>query len=398
MNLRKRPERCRRVVSQSTGYDLTQLGGLDGRPGSGDLVGSSVLNRVLVGSVPVASVDSEVRAPGTSVERAVGTERNIVLVKDVRGEEVAGLVATIGCRVGDVVLGLSLTSSGAESGVVRVIVEQPHAVVCVVAVVERSVNGSGKADTSLEVRNRGKTLASLGVTVGASNDNVESIAAGILGTAPLALVGSSRSGNVVTVNGTLDVGDRLRVGAAVLGVVLGVTLVVDVETLAVLLRVAEGSAVRRRVRVEVLVGKVTDLLGATGQVLEGLLVARGSGSSAGSLPQFAFGVKVSRGAAVTGDRCTTTGQRSTAAAHIALLYDTLILDNGSHGGSGNSGVVGDRSSLGLLDLGPKDGRSGNSQSSLNVDHLRSSGDSAEDGGGGSNVTHLDGWLVGEIDR
>ena len=356
----------------------------------GDDVGSSVADRVLVGAVPVAGVDSVAGVPGAGVERAVGAKRNIVLGKNVGSEEVAGLVAAVLSRVVNIVGSLSLASGGAEGRVVRVVVEQPHTGVCIVAVVERSIDSSRKAGTRLEVRDRGKGLALLRVTVGTDDNNVEGLTVGILGTAPLAVVGSSARSNIVTVDRALDVGDGFRVGAAVLGLILGVTLEEDVETLAVRLRVTEVGAALDVVGVEILVGKVTNLLRAASQVIERQVVASGSVSTPGGHPQRVGGSEVSICAAITRNiSSSNTAGECISAGAVALLNDTLALDNRGGGGSGNSRVVRDRSSLGGLDIRAEDSRSGNSQSSLDVDHLRSGSDSAEKGGGSNSVTHLD---------
>ena len=156
-------------------------------------------------------------------------------------------------------------------------------------------------------------------------------------------------------------------------------------------------------RVDVLVSEVTNLLGATGFIGEGLLVAIGSTSELGDESQAAALVGVVNVlAAGAGKRAfatrlhLATGVALGRVNNKTLLDSTLLFDDGSDGGSGNGGVVGDRSSLSLLDLGSKDGRGGNRLSSPNVDHLRSSGNKAADCGGSDGVTHLDG--LGEIHR
>jgi hypothetical protein len=371
----------------------------------GGLVGSSADDGVRVSTRVETSVESVLGAPAAGVEGAVGTERNIVLEEDVGCVEVAGVVFAVG--IGEVLTveySLSLTSGGAEGGVVGVVVEQPHAVVGVLAGVgvEGSVDSSDKVSGGVEFGDRRGGLAAsarnieLRVTVGTSDDNVESLTVGILRTTPLAIVGSSLGANGVTVDGALEVGLRRGVGTAVLGLVHGVTLVEDVETEAVLLGVTEvGTGLDIVVEtVDVLVGEVTNLLGATGSINKGLLVALRGGSSPGSLPQVVVEVGVSSDAAVTGNVTDTTRLLVTAdrLTPAELSLNTLILDNGSNGGCGSCRVVRDGSSLSLLDLGAKDSGGGNSQSSLDVDHLGSGGDKAADSGGSDSVTHLDGWL------
>lgn len=58
-------------------------------------VGSRVADSVRISTGPVAGVDGLGLVPSTGVENAVGAERKIVLGKNVRVEEVAGLVAAI---------------------------------------------------------------------------------------------------------------------------------------------------------------------------------------------------------------------------------------------------------------------------------------------------------------
>lgn len=361
---------------------------------SAGCVGSSVDNGVLVVTVVVAGVDSVGLVPAASVERAVGSERNIVLGEDVGGEEVARLVGAVSSRVVLVVCCLSLTSSGAQRGIVRVVVEQPHSVVGILAVVEGSIDSSGEVRRGVEVRNSGGTFPDLGVTVRTSDDNVESLAVGILRPAPLALVGSSSLSDRVTVDGALDVGLSGGVGTAVLGLEFGVTLEEDVETKAELLGITEVGAGLGVVDaiVKVLVCKVTNLLGAAKLVGEGLLVTVRSGSTLSQGPQAAASVGVVRICATRcGKRSSTTGLLSTAAADIdlTLLNGTLLLDDCGDDRGGSGGIVGDGSGLGLLDLGAKDSWGGNSQGSVDVDHLGSGGDKAKNRGGSNSVTHLD---------
>jgi hypothetical protein len=119
-------------------------------------------------------------------------------------------------------------------------------------------------------------------TVAAGDDNVEVILV-------LSVVGSRCRGNGVTVDGALDVGDGLGVSARRIRRVLGVTLVVDVEAETELLAVAEIGTGFNVVlaRVDVLVGEVTNLLGAGSQVGERVGVTVGSDSFTSVLPQIA---------------------------------------------------------------------------------------------------------------
>jgi hypothetical protein len=269
-------------------------GGDHAAVGSGSVVGSSADDAVDVVAIEVTSVDSVVCGPVLGVESAIGTERNTVLGEDVGSEEVAGLVLAVG--VNDVLLvegGLRLASGGAERGVVGVGVEEPHAVVGVVvpAVLldKRSVDSSGKVGRSVEVGNGGGALAhgtvELGVTVGSSDDNVEVLAV-------LTLVGSRLFGDGVSVDGALDVGDRLRVGAVRAGLEAGVTFKEKVETVTELLAVAEGGTGRRVVRVEGLVGQVSNLLSRSGKVDEGLGVAFRNANGTSSSPELVLAVEV----------------------------------------------------------------------------------------------------------
>lgn len=256
--------------------------------------------------------------------------------------------------------------------------------------IERSVDGSGKCDTSVEMRDGRKTFGLLGVTVRTNNDNVEGLTGGILGTAPLALVGSSLRGNVVTVERALDVGDRGRVGTGRSRVHRGVTLVVDVEAQAVRLRVAEGSTCVDIVfaRIDVLVGDVADLLGTASLVLERLCVTRGCGSCLSIRPQGVVRVCVGINATITRSRASTTGLRGTAIA----LVDALSLDNSGSGGGSSGRVVRDSVRCDSRELGTKNRRSRSVQSSVDVNQLGSGGDSAEDGRSNKSVTHLEGCL------
>lgn len=325
-----------------------------------------------------------------SVESTVGTKGNIVLGKNIRGEEVAGLVAAVLSRVLLVVGSLGLASSSAEARVVRVVVEELHAGVCVVFTIERSVDGSRKCDTSVEMRDGRKTLGVLGVTVRTNNDNVEGFTVGILGTAPLAFVGSSLRGNVVTVDRALHVGERGGVGAGRSRVHRRVTLVVDVEAQAVLLRVAEVSTCLDIVlaRIDVLVGEVADLLGTASLVLERLCVTIGCFSCQSIRPQDAVRVGIIINATKTRLIASTTGLRGTAIA----LVDALSLDNSGSGGGSSGRVVRDSVWCDSRKLGTKDRRSRNVQNSVDVNQLGSGGDSAEDGGSNKSVTHLEGCL------
>jgi hypothetical protein len=119
-------------------------------------------------------------------------------------------------------------------------------------------------------------------TVAAGDDDVEVLVV-------LSVVGSGRRGNGVTVDGALDVGDGFGVSARRIRRVHGVALVVDVEAETELLAVTEiGTGLNVVLaRVDVLVGEVTNLLGASSQVGERLGVAVGSGSVTGVLPQSA---------------------------------------------------------------------------------------------------------------
>lgn len=115
-------------------------------------VAGSEDNRVDVVTVVVAGVDGVlVLEPRVGVQSAVGAEGNAVLGQDVAGEEVARLVAAVLLVVLRIPLTLGLASGGAEGGVVGVVVEQTHAVVCVIAVGQQgSVDGGLQALGSLE--------------------------------------------------------------------------------------------------------------------------------------------------------------------------------------------------------------------------------------------------------
>jgi hypothetical protein len=258
-------------------------------------------DRVDIVAVVVTGVDGVLLVPSVGVQRAVGAEGSAVLGQDVAGEEVAGLVGAVGLGVLDVPLALGLARRGAERGVVRVVVEQTHAVVCVVAVAQEGrVDGGWEARGRLEAGDSGSgRVDGLGVTwwivsfllrghrakrrtVAAGDDDVEVLVV-------LSVVGSGRRGNGVTVDGALDVGDGVGVSARRIGRVHGVALVVDVEAETELLAVTEIGTGFNVVlaRVDVLVCEVTNLLGASSQVGERLGVAVGSGSVTGVLPQSA---------------------------------------------------------------------------------------------------------------
>lgn len=112
-------------------------------------------------------------------------------------------------------------------------------------------------------------------------------------TTVLALVGSRRLGDGVSVDGALDVGRWERVLGASDGRVCGrVTLEEDVEAKAELLAVAEGSALGRVVLVQSLVGQVANLFSGTGFIFERLDVSWWGGCVLGLLPEHAVTVKV----------------------------------------------------------------------------------------------------------
>ena len=108
-------------------------------------ISNSGLDLVYILLPEIASVDGIARIPRASVEAAIGTLRHIVLGKDVRSEEVARLVGAIGSnKVLLVEGGLGLASSGADGRIKGTLIVKLHAVVGVVAVVERSVDGCGE--------------------------------------------------------------------------------------------------------------------------------------------------------------------------------------------------------------------------------------------------------------
>lgn len=105
---------------------------------------------------------------------------------------------------------------------------------------------------------------------------MESLSIGILGSTPLALVGRGLSSDWVAIHGTLDVGDRSRIGTGRdVRVDTGITLVVDVEAYAELDAVAECSTGINIVlaALDVLVCEVSNLLGGTLEVGERLDIA-----------------------------------------------------------------------------------------------------------------------------
>jgi hypothetical protein len=134
--------------------------------GVGGRVAGGANDRVDVVAVVVTGVDGVLLVPSVGVQRAVGAEGSAVLGQDVAGEEVAGLVGAVGLGVLDVPLALGLARRGAERGVVRVVVEQAHAVVCVVAVAqERRVDGGREALGRVEAGDGGSgRVDGLGVT------------------------------------------------------------------------------------------------------------------------------------------------------------------------------------------------------------------------------------------
>jgi hypothetical protein len=284
---------------------LKRLAGNDTSAGAGDLVRGRVDDIVLVVTVPEPSVGSIAGVPGACVEGAVGTKGHLVLGEDVRVEEVARLVLAIRVGVSLLVIGLGLACSGAEGRVVGVIVEKTHAVVGIVAVVQGRRDTSWEGCTSLEVGGAGEGLANLAVAVATGDHNVEGLAGGVLRTAPLAFVGGSLACDGVTVKRTLDIGDRLGVGATILRLELGVAFVEDVEAKAVLLTIAGVGTTLNVVAIVRLVGQVANLLRAASLVDEGLLVAGGSIGSAGGLPQLAVGVEVGFDTAIPRDRNNT---------------------------------------------------------------------------------------------
>jgi hypothetical protein len=259
------------------------------------IVGSGADDVVLVVAVVVASVNGVVSAPGLGVESAVGTEGNTVLGQDIGCEEVARLVLA-GYSVSEVLLvesGLRLASGGAEGGVVGVGVEETHAVVGVVVLAvlldERSVDGGRKVGGSVEVGNSGGALArstvKLGVSVGSSDHNVKVLAV-------LALVGGRCHRDGVSVDGALDVGLGKGVWAVWARLNCRVALKEDIEAVAEVLAVAEGSTGLRVVSGKGLVGQVSNLLSRTGSVGEGLGVAGRSTSIASSSPENVVAVEV----------------------------------------------------------------------------------------------------------
>lgn len=121
----------------------------------------------------------------------------------------------------------------------------------------------------------------------------------------MAFVGGSLACHGVTVKRALDIGDGLGVRATILRLELGVAFVEDVEAKAVLLTITSVGTTLNVVAVVRLVCQVTDLLGASGLVDEGLLVTGGSDGSAGDLPQLAVGLEVGVDAAILGNGSST---------------------------------------------------------------------------------------------
>jgi hypothetical protein len=134
--------------------------------GVGGRVAGGANDRVDVVAVVVTGVDGVLAVPRVGVQRAVGAEGSAVLGQDVAGEEVAGLVGAVGLGVLDVPLALGLARRGAERGVVRVVVEQTHTVVCVVAVAQEGrVDGGREARGRVEAADGGSgRVDGLGVT------------------------------------------------------------------------------------------------------------------------------------------------------------------------------------------------------------------------------------------
>jgi hypothetical protein len=119
-------------------------------------------------------------------------------------------------------------------------------------------------------------------------------------TTVLALVGSRRLGDGVSVDGALDVGRWERVLGASDGRVCGrVALEEDVEAKAELLAVAEVGALLRVVLVQSLVGQVANLFSGTGLINERLDVSFWGLCSLGLRPELALRVKVSVHGAIT---------------------------------------------------------------------------------------------------
>lgn len=132
------------------------------------------------------------------------------------------------------------------------------------------------------------------LTVATGDDNVEVPPV-------LALVGSRRLSDGVSVDGALDVGhwQGVLVWASGARVFARIALEEEVETKAELLAVAEGSTFVNAVRVQSLVGQVANLFSRAGFIDERLLVSRGGGCLTGSLPKVVVGVKVSVHGAIT---------------------------------------------------------------------------------------------------
>jgi hypothetical protein len=119
-------------------------------------------------------------------------------------------------------------------------------------------------------------------------------------TTVLALVGSRRLGDGVSVDGALDVGRWGRVLVASDGRVCGrVALKEDVEAKAELLAVAEVGALLRVVLVQSLVGQVANLFSGTGLINERFDVSCWGGCALGLRPELALRVKVSVHGAIT---------------------------------------------------------------------------------------------------
>lgn len=260
---------------------------------------------VRIGLVEVARVDGEGAVPLAGVEAAVGTLGHVVLEQDVGVEEVARAVVSV--LVDEVLLvegGLGSAGGGADGGVKGSLVVELHAVVRVG--VGRRVDGGGEGDGGAEAGDGGSRAdgAELGVAVAAGDDNVEGFTAGVLGSTPLAGVGSGGGADGVAEEGALHVGECGRVRAVGGGVDRGIALVVDVEAVAELLRVAEGSAGVDIVfaAVDGAVGQVADLLTAGLEVLEALDVAARGASSLSLCAEDTAGVEVGRNAAVSRKR------------------------------------------------------------------------------------------------
>lgn len=204
--LRRRGRRTRAGIGNGGRGRTRRVAGDASRAWVSDLIRGNVDDIVLVAAIIVASIDGVAGVPAACVEGTVSAKGNLILSKNVRGEEVARLVRAIRVRVGLVVICLGLACGSTQSRVVRVFVEKAHAVVGIVAIVKRRVNGCWKSCWGVEVLDSGQSLADLAVTVATSNHNLKVLT-------PLTLVGGSVACDRISVKRAFDAGSGSGVAA-----------------------------------------------------------------------------------------------------------------------------------------------------------------------------------------